>query len=365
MESMEILNILFILTRDKFSSGFVNYMKKHFTMYSLHFVIRDHGREQFPLNLLDYKNIYYVNEYKHILDDANLAGLVNSADKIVISGIFDTMDVLSRFNSKQIGKTYLQFWGGDFYSYRGKAKFYQIRHKWRKRRLIQCCSKCKGLIFLIDGEYEKFKSITHVEKKFFIAPVPGDPLAFQDIDFGVLRAQKNKTKRIVLGNSATQTNNHEEIISILADKKNEKGIGVNCPLAYGDDVYRDKIIEYGKEKLQDAFTPITSFMPYSKYVEFLSTCDVGIFNNDRQQALGNLYALLAMGKKVYIRDDTSMWRFFIEKGIKVYPISDIYKCRDISELFSKEDDISSNMLKAENLLLSLDGKDKWENVFSD
>ena len=48
------LNILFIVSRDKFSSGFINYMKKYFTRYSLHFIIRDHGREQFPLNLLDY-----------------------------------------------------------------------------------------------------------------------------------------------------------------------------------------------------------------------------------------------------------------------------------------------------------------------
>lgn len=327
--------------------------------------MRDNGGEKFPLTLLNYENVYYVDNYKHIFDRDHLINIINLSDKIIISGLFETMNALSRFNDKQFNKTYVQFWGGDFYGYKNEAKFYQIRYKRRRNRLIHCCSKCKGLIFLIDGEYEKFKSITHVEKKFFIAPVPGDPLAFKDIDFGVLRAQKNKTKKIVLGNSATQTNKHEEIIRILADRKNEKGIGVNCPLAYGDDVYRDKIIEYGKEKLHDAFMPITFFMPYSKYVEFLSTCDVGIFNNDRQQALGNLYALLAMGKKVYIRDDTSMWRFFRDKGFKVYPISDIYKCCDISELFSKEDDVSSNMLKAENLLLSLDGKEKWEKVFSD
>ena len=41
-------------------------------------------------------------------------------------------------------------------------------------------------------------------------------------------------------------------------------------------------------------------MPYSSYISFLGSIDIGIFNNNRQQGMGNITNLLYLGKKVYL-----------------------------------------------------------------
>ena len=49
---------------------------------------------------------------------------------------------------------------------------------------------------------------------------------------------------------------------------------------------------------------------YNKKHANKDSIEIAIFNNDRQQAMGNITALLGMKSKVFIRDDTSMWSNF-------------------------------------------------------
>lgn len=96
----------------------------------------------------------------------------------------------------------------------------------------------------------------------------------------------------------------------MIKKFKSENIKFVCPLSYGNFEYRDKVIEYGKNILGDKFCPITEYMPQQEYYSLLNKCSVGIFNNNRQQAMGNINVLLRFGAKVYIRDDTTMWNTF-------------------------------------------------------
>lgn len=48
-----------------------------------------------------------------------------------------------------------------------------------------------------------------------------------------------------------------------------------------------KVIIKGKELFGEKFIPLTEFMTFEKYLEFLGSIDIAIFAHKRQQAMGN------------------------------------------------------------------------------
>ena len=112
----------------------------------------------------------------------------------------------------------------------------------------------------------------------------------------------------------------------------DEDIKIICPLSYGDEKYREEVIKKGKEIFKEKFHPITEFMNYQQYLELLSKCSVGIFNNNRQQAMGNISALLKIGKKIYLRNNTSMWKEYEKNNLKIFNIEEV-KNATSDELF--------------------------------
>ena len=63
---------------------------------------------------------------------------------------------------------------------------------------------------------------------------------------------------ILLGNSATHTNNHLEAFEIL-EKFDLKNFKIITPLSYGSKAYADKIVELGKDKFGNIFYPLMEY----------------------------------------------------------------------------------------------------------
>jgi hypothetical protein len=125
-----------------------------------------------------------------------------------------------------------------------------------------------------------------------------------------------------LGNSADPTNNHIEVLEKLV-KYRDKNIKIYTPLSYGDKEYAKSVISYGQQLFGDKFVPLIEFMPFEKYLEFLSEIDIAIFAHKRQQAMGNTITLLGLGKKVYMRSDITPWQLFNDIDVKVFDVEDI------------------------------------------
>lgn len=127
---------------------------------------------------------------------------------------------------------------------------------------------------------------------------------------------------ILLGNSATGTNNHLEILDILSsieigDRK------VIAPLSYGLQEYGDEIEKRGGELLGDHFVPIRNYMPLKDYNFLISSCSIAIMNHRRQQALGNIAAMLYRGAKVFLDENSVAFQFFRRKGAYVFSVREI------------------------------------------
>ena len=312
--------IVHFVANDKFTAGYINFFKLFFSNYEHIFFLRE-GKDWVSNKIINNDKVYYYSNIK-LLSKEFRKVLIDS-QKIIISGFFGFEKTSLLLGNKILRKVYIQFWGGDFYSFRDYKKEKGVKQAIRNVVYIWSIKKCHALIFLIEGEEERFFKITGVKKDVcFIAPMPSDPVA-KKIDYSNLRFKDNDNfYRIIVGNSATKENNHIEAFNLLEKFRNEE-IEIICPLSYGDMDYAEKVIKEGYKKFGDKFKPLKDYMDKNDYVSLLSNCDIGIFNNDRQQGLGNIYDLLRLGKKVYIKTDISTYSYLIQLGYKVFDIESI------------------------------------------
>jgi len=121
-----------------------------------------------------------------------------------------------------------------------------------------------------------------------------------------IRGETNNDRavRILLGNSATVTNRHEEALGWLERYKNND-IRIICPLSYGDMEYGNRVEDYGRSIFGENFIPIRNYMGIDEYSLLLNSVDIAIYNNNRQQATGNIEILGYLGKKIFVRSDTT------------------------------------------------------------
>ncbi|WP_027397422.1 TDP-N-acetylfucosamine:lipid II N-acetylfucosaminyltransferase [Anaerovibrio lipolyticus] len=317
--------VLHILTNDKFTNGYIDFMQKDLQGYNhIFFVYRNSFRKSAKK-----KQVYEIINMREFLNHKLVLDLLQPVKKIILSGIFDT-DMILLYPPKLLKKTYMQFWGGDFYVFRYDAN---------KRKILKTFStaidSCAGVLNLIHEDSLAIKAILGLETtKFYEVPMPSH---YNFIDEKYKYEKQKGDITITLGNSATQENNHREAFALLKHLVREK-VRICVPLSYGEEHYRLEVIQCGKEILGDIFYPMCKFIPFGQYLQYLANCDVGIYNNDRQQALGNIIALLYFGRKVYIRQNTSMASFFKRIGIKTYDVIKLSR-ESIEEILFLPDDV--------------------------
>lgn len=314
--------ILYMVYNDKFTAGFIDFIEMSFPEIDNIFFVADKDKE---IKTTVDANVIRFGSYNQIFPkNSQFNHYVKSADKIIISGIFLSDKIFAYLNvdSKILSKIYFHFWGGDFYSYRNKKK--NLKNNIMKVLRNRCFSKCAGLVFLVEGDKKVFQGITGIENNnMLVAPIVDSPNKI--INYSNYSSTYNDNKiRILLGNSATETNCHEEALYVI--KKYLKGdFLIFCPLSYGNQKYKEKIINLGKELFETRFEPIIDFIEKEEYMQCLANCDIGLFFNNRQQALGNISAMLKLGKTVYIRRNTSMWDHYKNLGYHLKSIEDIDK----------------------------------------
>lgn len=140
---------------------------------------------------------------------------------------------------------------------------------------------------------------------------------------------------ILLGNSASYTNNHLEAIDLLSSL-NLSGKKVICPLSYGDKGYAKKINLVGKLELKDSFEALVNFMPLHEYNEYVEKCGFVIMNHYRQQAVGNVMTMLWMGAKVFLDDRNTLYHYFKRLNIHVFNVKEDLNENELNCLLTKE-----------------------------
>ncbi|KIO70373.1 TDP-N-acetylfucosamine:lipid II N-acetylfucosaminyltransferase [Caldibacillus thermoamylovorans] len=299
---------LHILSIDKFSEPYINFINKHFNP----------GEHQFAL-ISSKLNTEFRSKYKNIKRFYNkpfsfllLIKYMNKSEHIMIHSLFNPKILLLLFFQPWLlKKSYWIVWGGDLYAYMKPRK--TIRAKMKELLRTFVIKRFGHIVALVKGDYDLAKKWYSVTGKYHHGAYI-NPISKKYLDSLPKKNECEKGSLVIqIGNSADPANNHLEVLKKLK-RFREENITIYSPLSYaGDESYIKVIIEEGKKIFGDKFIPLTEFLPPEEYSAYLNNIDVAIFNNDRQQALGNIYALLYLNKKVYIRSDTSMWSHFKEK----------------------------------------------------
>lgn len=131
-----------------------------------------------------------------------------------------------------------------------------------------------------------------------------------------------KTLTVWLGNSDTATNNHFDAIDAMK-RFRTKDMEIICPLSYGWVEYGDMVTEYGTELFGKKWRSLRDFIPLEQYLELQRDVDVVVMYHNRSQAGFNVFGFIKMGKKVFLKEQSSMFEFLRDNGILVFKSNEI------------------------------------------
>ena len=154
---------------------------------------------------------------------------------------------------------------------------------------------------------------------------------------------------ILLGNSANFSNNHFEIFDLL----NNIDLGkrkIYCPVCYGNQNYKEKIITYGVELFGDKIFFQENFIDKDLYLETLYSCSTVIMNHLRQQAYANIVVTLYMGSTVFLQSTNPIFIFLKGKGLKLFSVEELEQKKSLINIRLKKSEIMQNRLLLGNIL---------------
>ena len=299
---MAILNnkVLHIGTDKKFLIPFIEIINKHYNINDHKFILITKENQ-----IIHHDYILFINKKSQIL---KILFALNQNKKIVLHGLFsDILLTILFFQPWVLKKCYWVMHGGDYY-------FPEKQSLVRK----QIIKRIRHFVTYIKDDFEYVKKWYGAKGKYYECFMYPSNL-FKEYSINL---KNDNTINIQVGNSADPTNNQIEVFKKLRKYKNEN-IKIYAPLSYGDQTYADAVISKGKEIFKDRFIPITNFMPFKEYLEFLGNIDIAIFAHRRQQAMGNIITLLGLGKKIYIRTSITSWQFFKDIDVRLFDYNKI------------------------------------------
>ena len=295
---------------------------------------------------------------------------LKSDEHLILHGIFSVAVWVTLFSRPTLWKraTWVM-WGGDVYSFRVKnERLTSFGAAFRQaRRFIY--RSIRGLIIrrfgtiaaLAPGDFrvleEFYGQLDNYARVFYSTHVLDSSLAATD------RRTRKESLRICLGNSASKSNHHKEALDWLSRYKDED-IEVVCPLAYGDAQYAQEVIDAGRALLGNKFRPLTTLMERDDYLRLISTFDILVYNQRRQQGLFVLYVMLFRGKKCFVRSDASVYRMMMDFGVRVFDTPDIPSMTfdDFSKPLTGEM-VQSNQRRCQQYLSADASISSWKQLF--
>jgi dTDP-N-acetylfucosamine:lipid II N-acetylfucosaminyltransferase len=235
------------------------------------------------------------------------------------------------------------FWSYEFYQRPGNyhtllmtySKKYYERKKISSWLLKPIKELAKKLIFMPVYNsriiVNNYKNITdfysllpadfkNISETFGLRHINYHPFSFLTIEEEIKDVNLSSVQnKIIIGHAAAPTGNHAEIINLLS--KENVDLDVLIPLEYGDKIYASKIKELAKQKLSGKVETIETRMELSKYNSELSKAGFAVYNFITQEGLGNILFLAWHGTKIFLNEESTVYKQFREWGIRVFSVN--------------------------------------------
>lgn len=345
---------LHILHDDKFTDGAIRQFERYYPHQNIYVVLLYAGSDlkDTPLNtpaqIFKIRDAELKNKIYHIIRTNNVENLfIHYLDNFKAS---ITNKILERFSLK----FYWIFYGGDLYGYLQQYRGYHILDDpgllqkknmlqriirelkyllWFRKTIRHTMFKAFGQVdyfcFWNEYDFELYQSYfknNAVFKPFIYYHALGNP-AFSG---------KEKEDIILINHSASFSGNHLYIFRLL----NRLGFSdtrysLLIPLSYGNKEYADIVEDDAIRLFGEKAEILRDFMPIVQYQQKLSKVKVAIFGMKRQEAAGNIFQLLNMGAKVFLREENTVLKWLRNRDFVVFSVekdlSDMHQITPLSE----------------------------------
>lgn len=318
-----------------------------------------YGKKDVYFEELGLKTVF-IDNFFDPFSNLKLIKPLYKADKVIVHSLAAPFLLLLIAMFPKIGaKVNWVIWGKDLYFYHllENPKFYHKAYEWLREKAFM---HIETVLSIFREDYELAQEWYQIKAKN-IEMISLYPYA---LSLKTIPETKKKKEKVIvlLGNSASKTNNHLEALEKLESNKDfiEK---IYCPLSYGGSkAYSKQVMEAGKERFGEKFIPFIQFIPKEEYFNILQEVDIGVFNYSRQEGLGNIWSLIMSKKTIYMKENTSTTSFFKRNGIKVLDIDTLQNTK-IHMLSSEV--LDSNVHNLEPLINVDASMQKWAIVLGE
>lgn len=240
-------------------------------------------------------------------------------------------------------------WGGDYYSLfskngendfilpktfelmqnclslKAKVKKFvsNVQNRFYRRRILSVLGRINYFSPVLEAEYDLCQRNIKELKADYL------PWNYGCLDDYIIPNVDLSGEDLLIGNSATFTNNHIEAFALLKSIETKNKIIV--PLNYGNSNYAKIISMEGKKIWDKRFICLENFLIFPDYVKAISTCSNVFMNHVRQQGLGNIILFLYLGAKIFLREENLIFSYLKSKGASVFSLNN-FNVTNLSEI---------------------------------
>ena len=294
---------------------------------------------------------------------------LRQCDRIIVHGMNNPKVLLLFYLwPSLLNKTNWVIWGGDIYD--NVEPWNTLRSRAIQMMRESIYPKVRWATTLSNRDYDYACKVYHLSARelegCYPVPATTNSKLLSDLRNNRCRHRSPCAYTIQVGNSATESNQHIDALNVLSRYKDED-VRIFLPLNYGPEGYEQYAthVERHAERLfgKDRVFALKDCIDGTDYLEMLSEVDVGVFNNNRQQAMGNISQLLLLGAKIYIRQDVSMWEHFESLGCSLNSFETI-ATQSFEEFVKYDADLCASNISIIEKRHAIDEKVRtWRNIF--
>lgn len=275
------------------------------------------GRDEF---LSRYSGAHFPEVYVHLLNPRKIK-LLKRLDLrgSRVSWIIWGLDL---YNKLLVPRGFRMFMPGNSGAPSGVSAFFKKMGAWLEaRRTVRFIERHVDAIVTDTTEVDYDYLVRYYPD---LAAKPWKDFFYYPIDAilnPALMASEVSGDNIMIGNSASATNNHEYAFELLAGL-DTRGRRIVVPLSYsGKGDYVERVSARGRKLFGDSFEPLLQFMPLAEYNRLQAATSVAIFANLRQEAVGNIIIALYLGARVFLHPDNPVYRWAADHGLAVFDLT--------------------------------------------
>jgi len=143
---------------------------------------------------------------------------------------------------------------------------------------------------------------------------------------GPLIGERCSGNNVWLGNSATLTNNHIDILLFLFKNKSKlKNRKIIIPLSYSEKWVANIVAKLSKILFNNQCLILDKMLLRNDYNKLMLNCSTMIMAHYMSQGMGNIYTGLWLGMRVYMSEKNISYKYLQRIGIHVYSIENDFE----------------------------------------